>query len=84
MGAILISGGTIVSQGSTYSAAIGSAWQGNCGKITITSGVTSLTATKGAQSPYSIGAGYEDTCGTVTIGGDTSSGVAVSPYTHKP
>lgn len=83
-GDILISGGVVVSRGSTYSAAIGSAWQGICGKITITSGVTSLTATKGAKSPYCIGAGYEGTCGTVTIGGVTGSETTVSPYTYKP
>ncbi|MBQ8455583.1 MAG: hypothetical protein IJ537_09655 [Bacteroidaceae bacterium] len=83
-GDILISGGTIVSQGSSYSSAIGSAWQGSCGKITITSGVASLTATKGTKSPNSIGAGYEGTCGTITIGGNTSSGITTSPYTYKP
>ncbi len=84
-GDILISGGTVVSQGSYYSTAIGSAWQGGCGKITITSGVTSLTATKGAKSPCCIGAGYEGTCGSVSIGGTTApGGITQSPYTYKP
>jgi uncharacterized protein (TIGR02145 family) len=40
-----------------------------CGDITITAGVTSVTATKGSSAPNSIGAGYGSFCGTVTIGG---------------
>ena len=42
----------------------------SCGTITITNGVTRVTATKGGENaPYSIGAGKDGTCGTVTIGG---------------
>ena len=38
--------------------------------ITITAGVTQVTATKGGESaPNSIGAGVGGSCGTVTIGG---------------
>ena len=41
-----------------------------CGNITITSGVTSVTAKKSVSDlgPNSIGAGRYGTCGTVTIG----------------
>ena len=56
---------------------------GSCGTITITSGVTSVTATKGYGAPYSIGAGREGTCGTVTIGGKVGA-ISESPYTYKP
>ncbi|MCR5252232.1 MAG: hypothetical protein K6C98_00780 [Treponema sp.] len=52
-----------------------------CGTITITSDVTSVTATKGSNAPYSIGAGYQSTCGTVTIGG-TEGAITESPYTY--
>ena len=48
------------------------------GDIIITSGVTSVTATKGASSPYCIGA---TNCGTVTIGGVTGA-ITTSPYTY--
>ena len=41
----------------------------SCGTITITNGVTRVTATKGENAPNSIGAGKDGTCGTVTIGG---------------
>ena len=40
----------------------------NCSNITITDGVTIVTASKGNSAPNSIGAGYNSTCGTVTIG----------------
>ena len=42
----------------------------NCGSITITSGVTSVTATKGSGATNSIGENYDEnpgTCGTVSI-----------------
>ena len=49
-------------------AGIGSGFYGaSCGDITITSGVTSVTATKGMDAPNSIGAGASSSCGTVTI-----------------
>ena len=44
-----------------------------CGNITIGTGVISVTATKGSNSPNSIGKGNAQggtqTCGTITIGG---------------
>ncbi len=72
-GNILISGGTVTATGGDYAAGIGGG-RGNtnsklssCGTITITTGVTKVTATKGDGAPNSIGAGYYGTCGTVTI-----------------
>ena len=38
---------------------VGSGYQGTCGNITITSGVTKVTATKGGDGAQSIGKGYE-------------------------
>ncbi len=101
-GNITISGGTITATGGGNSAGIGggtlqevsnggSSWTkvpSECGTITITSDVTSVTATKGGSlAPYSIGAGYQSTCGTVTIGGDSTTyaaGISESPYTYPP
>lgn len=75
-GDITITGGTIEATGGNGAAGIGSGYRGNsdgitsCSSITITSGVTSVTATKGDGAPNSIGAGGDDaSCGTVTIGG---------------
>ena len=68
-GNISISGGTIAATGGSKGAGIGTGKGISCGSITITSGVTSLTATKGANAINSIGVGYQGTCGTVTIGG---------------
>ena len=69
-GNITITGGTITATGGNAAAGIGGSNEGNCGDITITSGVTRVTATKGNNiSPNSIGAGAFGTCGTVTIGG---------------
>ena len=67
--AITISGGTVTATGGSDGAGIGSGGFGSsCGAINITSGVTSVTATKGSNAPNSIGAGSgESTCGTVTI-----------------
>lgn len=67
----------ITGEGNVGAAAIGSGvlkdnttnGHTECGTINITSAVTLVTATKGADSPNSIGAGYNGTCGTVTIGG---------------
>jgi len=77
-GNITISGGTITATGGDDAAGIGSG-SGNttsgvnrpstCGTITITSGVTQVTATKGSGATNSIGSGKKSTCGTVTIGG---------------
>lgn len=78
-GNIEINGGTINATGGSYSAAIGTGYANNsgsneCGAITISTGVTSVTATKGINSPNIIGKGYAQggdtqTCGTVTIDG---------------
>lgn len=69
---ISITGGTIIATGGSHCAGIGSGCNSNCGAITITSGVTSVTATKGSDAFNSIGKGWGSgsvTCGTVTIGG---------------
>ena len=81
-GDITISG-TVTATGGEMSAAIGSGYgSASCGKITITDGVTKVTATAGSFSPNSIGAGdYGSTCGTVTIGGNVGV-ITVSPYTY--
>ena len=84
-GTINISGGTIKATGGYGAAGIGSGGMSgaSCGNITITNGVTSVTATKGNNSPHSIGKGYQGSCGTVTIGGTTGA-ISDSPYTYKP
>ncbi len=73
-GDIIISGGILDLTGGdinkgTGAAAIGTGHGGTCGNITITEGVTSLTATKSGSATHSIGKGSGGTCGTVTIGG---------------
>ena len=75
-GDILINGGTVTATGGSFAAAIGSGYFGRCGSVTITSGVTRVTANKSATTPgpYSIGRGDGSTgsasvCGTITIGG---------------
>ena len=89
-GDIFINGGTVTATGGNAAAGIGGGYaQGNsqqrdaevkCGDITISSGVTCVTATKGGSvAPNSIGQGYandplysKQTCGTITIDGTTS------------
>lgn len=72
---ILISKGTITATGGYYGAGIGtgnSSGIGNnaCGQIEITTGVTSVTATKGSSGVCSIGIGQNSAeCYSVTIGG---------------
>ena len=68
-GNITINGGTVTARGGDKAAGIGGGFLGSCGTITITNGVTSVTATKGDGATNSIGAGNGGTCGTVTIGG---------------
>ena len=92
---ITISGGTVSATGGEKAAGIGSGsnW-GDCGNITITTGVTKVTATKGSDSPNSIGKGNSGSCGTVTIGctlnndgnpvGGTTGAISTSPYTYDP
>ena len=94
-GNITISGGTVTAIGKGYSPGIGAGGDwftgegGRCGNITITSGVTKVTAIKGVSSdpsdlptPNSIGAGLNATsCGTVTIGGVVGA-ITESPYVY--
>ena len=70
-GDILISGGTVTATRGNNYVAIGASTNNTCGTITITDGVESVTATKGANAPRCIGLGNGDygLCGTVTIGG---------------
>mgnify|MGYP002623442635 CR=1 FL=1 len=82
-GDIVISGGTIEATGGSEGAGIGSGSGGVCGTVTITSGVTSVKATKGNGAPNSIGRGYSGKCGTVTIGGVVGA-ISESPYTYEP
>ena len=82
-GDIVISGGTIEATGGSEGAGIGSGSGGVCGTVTITSGVTSVKATKGDGAPNSIGRGYSGKCGTVTIGG-VEGAISTSPYTYQP
>lgn len=69
-GDIRIQGGTVTATGGEAAAAIGSSWYSQCGTITITAGITSVTATKGGTDATDfIGVGYSSnsTCGTVSI-----------------
>ena len=43
--------------------------------------MTSVTATKGSEAPYSIGASSSGSCGTVTIGGVVGA-ITESPFTY--
>ena len=76
-GDINITGGTVVATGGSNSAGIGTGntytfGNSNCGNITITPGVTSVTATKGTSARDSIGRGKgKGTCGTVMFGDET-------------
>ena len=91
-----ITGGTVTATGGTNAAGIGTGLASSCGPITITDGVTQVTATKGEDAPNSIGAGLEGECSVVTIGGtiywdgsnyhyqnngnDPKTGIVKSPY----
>ncbi|MBO6057989.1 MAG: hypothetical protein J6P64_07260 [Bacteroidales bacterium] len=86
-GNITISGGTVTATGGDDAAGIGGGrgnnnlYKSSCGTITITTGVTIVTATKGSGATNSIGAGNVGTCGTVTIGG-VEGAITTSPYTY--
>lgn len=79
-GDIFISGGTVTATASTSNnspsaaAGIGTGHaSSSCGNITITTDVTKVTATKGANAAYCIGLGLvgnnsDNFCGTITIG----------------
>ena len=75
-GNILITKGTIVATGGTNCPGIGAGYTidriSTCGTITITDGVTKVTATRGATNDLDaccIGPNNYKYCGTVTIGG---------------
>ncbi|MBR5925218.1 MAG: hypothetical protein IKZ60_07110 [Bacteroidales bacterium] len=84
-GNILISGGTITAEGGYKSAGIGTSERGSVGTITITNGVTQVTAKKwDEKTPHSIGGGVDYfSIGTVTVGGKVGS-VSESPFVYKP
>ncbi len=77
-GAISISGGTVTATGGNYAAGIGSGYDASCTSVEITTGVTSVTATKGSDATNSIEAN------TVTIGGTVTGNISKSPYTYNP
>ena len=68
-GDITISGGTVTATGGFKSAGIGTGEENGCGKITIKSTVTHVTATKGSYAEASIGSAIDgdSECGEVTI-----------------
>ena len=74
-GTITITGGTITATGGKWAPGIGGGFDGDCGDITIANTVTSVTATKGAESYSSlfdcIGRGRDGACGTVKFGNQT-------------
>ena len=81
-GNIVLSGGTIIANGGTRSAGIGSVYRGRCGDITIGSDIIRVIATRGPADGFedqvdAIGAGLGGNCGTVTVAPellDTTSG----------
>ena len=95
-GDITISGGTVTATGGEFAAAIGTGVAGSgdhvskCGNITITSGVTKVSATRGTNAPKTIGkggvTGFYGTCGTVTVGGtEYADGIWENgTYTYQP
>ena len=84
-GNILISGGTVTAEGGYKAAGIGTSERGSVGNITITSGVTQVTAKKwDEKTPHSIGGGVDYvSIGTVTVGGKEGP-VSESPFVYKP
>ena len=68
-GILDLTGGKIKNENENGAAAIGTGNGGTCGNITITEGVTRLTATKIGSATHSIGTGTGGSCGTITIGG---------------
>ena len=82
-GRILISGGTVYAAGNGYGAGIGGNYRCTVYGITITDGVTSVTALKGSSAPYSIGDGPEGDGAIVTVGGvNFGDGIAESPFVY--
>ena len=70
-GNIVLEGGVIDAKGGLYSTAIGSSFNGSCGDITVTDGVTHLVVKRGTNcSQDCIGRSYiNNLCGAVTING---------------
>ena len=87
-GNIRIEGGTIDAQGGAYAAGIGGGYGASCGDITITSDVTSVTAsTEGYANSVGAGGGnaqYPSSCGKVTIGGVETGSIATNPFVYTP
>ena len=77
------SGGTITANGGERAAGIGSGDDhSSCRDITITSGVTQVTANKGTNATYTIGPGNgNSTCGYITINSYETGFITQSPYT---
>ncbi len=86
-GNVIIEGGTVTAVGSSDCAGIGCVQKiGNCGNITITDAVTSVTAIAGSSSKYSIGSAKEfgANVGTITIGGVVTGAIMKSPFIYNP
>ncbi|MCR4859191.1 MAG: hypothetical protein K5910_00845 [Bacteroidales bacterium] len=72
-GNITISGGEVNATGGSKAAGIGSGESGSFSSISIGSGITSVTATRGANTQAPIGKGVDDeNSGDVSIDGTTS------------
>ena len=84
-GNIILSGGIVYANGGQYAAGIGSGFNGSsCESITITNGVTMVTATAGEDCDNAIGAGVDSSCQTVTIGGVETGFITQNPFTTYP
>ena len=86
-GDITISGGTVTAlTGNPNCCAIGARNNSTCGNITITDGVTKVTASRGQNALSTIGKSLSNcACGTITIGGVVyPNGITANPYTYEP
>ena len=86
-GDITISGGTVTAlTGNPNCCAIGARNNSTCGNITITDGVTKVTASRGQNALSTIGKSLSNcACGTITIGGVVyPNGITATPYTYDP
>ena len=85
-GNILMSGGTVYTKGGSDAAGIGTSEKSSVGDITITDGVTKVTAEKTSmgEDTHCIGGGTDyKRIGKVTIGGKEGP-VIESPFVYKP
>lgn len=85
-GNILISGGTVYTKGGSDAAGIGTSEKSSVGDITITDGVTKVTAEKTSmgEDTHCIGGGTDyKRIGKVTIGGKEGP-VIESPFVYQP